>query len=342
MTKQRVTFGLLITAGCMIASGAAAETLRMAHFWPEESRINKQVFQAWADAVEEESDGSITIENYASQTLLDADESYDGVVDGIADITITAQGYTAGRFPLSQIVELPGVSMSATQGACVLQTLYDEGHIASEYEDTHVLFLFTNGPGYLHFADENVRTPEDLEGLRVRRATTTAAYLLEQVGADPVGMPMPEVYTSLQRGVVDGLGTQWEGMKVFGLTELTNYHLEVPFYSLSFVATMSQDTYNRLSPEQQEVIDNNSGMKWSETAGEVFHELDVEARQEAMDAGHTIHEVDNPLEHDEWGDLLHSGIENYLNELEENGYDNAREIYEAAMEASEACGADTV
>jgi hypothetical protein len=86
------------------------------------------------------------------------------------------------------------------------------------------------------------------------------------------------------------------------------------------------------------VIDNNSGMKWAENAGAVFDRLDVEGKQEAVDAGHTIREIENPLQHPDWQEPLETGIENYLTQLEERGLSQAREVYEAALAASESCG----
>ncbi|GGY09139.1 ABC transporter substrate-binding protein [Litchfieldella qijiaojingensis] len=322
------------------ATAHSATTLRMAHFWPGASGINQDIFEVWAKTVEEESGGDLRVQNFPSGTLAKADDIYEAVVNGIADIGLTAQGYTAGRFPLSQIVELPGVSDNALQGACILQTLYDDGHLDEEYADTRPLFMFTTGPGYIHTIDTDVQTPADLEGLRIRRPTAVAGDILENMGANPVGMPAPDIYTSMQRGVIDGLSFPWEGLKGFRINELVEYHTQVPFYSLIFVATMSQRSYDRLSPEQQAVIDANSGMKWAEKAGEVFHRLDREGKQEAEDAEHTIRVVDAPLEHPDWQKPLQDGIDNYLAGLEERGLDQAREVYEAALEARESCAAN--
>ncbi|BBI65188.1 hypothetical protein HSBAA_64940 [Vreelandella sulfidaeris] len=208
----------------------------------------------------------------------------------------------------------------------------------SEYEDTRPLFMFTTGPGGIHTIDTDVQTPADLEGMRIRRPTAVAGEMLENMGAIPVGMPAPDIYTSMQRGVIEGLSFPWEGLKGFRINELVNYHTEVPFYTLIFVATMNQRTYDGLSPEQQAVIDNNSGMKWAENAGAVFDRLDVEGKQEAVDAGHTIREIENPLDHPDWQEPLETGIENYLTQLEERGLDQARDVYQAALAASESCG----
>lgn len=318
-------------------SAQAATTLRMSHFWPAASGINQEIFEAWIEAVEKDSGGELRVQNFPSGTLTKADDAYEGAVNGISDIAITAQGYTAGRFPLSQIVELPGVATSASQGACILQTLYDDGQIDSEYKDSHVLFMFSTGPGYIHTRDTEVTKPSDLENLRIRRPTAVAGDILENMGASPVGMPAPDIYTSMQRGVIDGLSFPWEGMKVFRLNELANYHAEVPFYSLIFVATMNKRSYDRLSPEQKKAIDANSGMKWAENAGEVFNALDKAGKQEAQEAGHTIHVVENPLEDPAWQAPLKKGIKDYLAGLEERGLNQAQDVYEAALAARQSC-----
>lgn len=338
--KRTLTRCLLALSVAGAATQAHSETtLRMSHFWPGASAINQEIFQAWADTIEKESGGELSVQNFPSQTLSQADETYGAAVNGIADIGITAQGYTAGRFPLSQIVELPGVAKSAPQGACVLQTLYDDGHLDAEYEDSHVLFMFTTGPGYIHTKEADVQVPSDLEGLRIRRPTAVAGNMLENMGAQPVGMPAPDIYTSMQRGVIDGLSFPWEGMKVFRLNELANYHTQVPFYTLIFVATMNQRTYDGLTPEQQAVIDANSGMKWAENAGQVFSALDKAGKQEAEEAGHTIRVVEDPLNDPDWQKPLKAGVEHYLNELESRGLDQARDVYYAALDARQSCPA---
>lgn len=338
--KAKLTVSLMAAtiAGLIAAPVSAATTLRMAHFWPGASGVNQGVFEEWAATLEEASGGELRVQMFPSGTLAKPDSIYAAVANGIADIGATAQGYTAGRFPLSQIAELPGVATTATQGACVLQTLYNEGYLDEEYADTRPLFMFTTGPGGIHTIDTDVQVPSDLEGLRIRRPTAVAGEMLENMGASPVGMPAPDIYTSMQRGVIDGLSFPWEGLKGFRINELVEYHTEVPFYTLIFVATMNQRAYDRLSPELQSVIDDNSGMLWAEKAGAVFDQLDVEGKQEAKDAGHTIREIKNPLEDPDWQAPLQDGIDDYLAELEKRGLPG-REVYDAALIASESCAA---
>lgn len=336
-------FGTFVLTAAIALLGAgqsqADTTLRMSHFWPGGSTTDKEIFQAWAQAVTEQSGGELRVQDFPSQTLSKADDTYDATVRGITDIGVTAQGYTAGRFPLSQIAELPGVIDNASQGACVMQTLYDEGRFGDEYKDTHVLFMFTTGPGYIHTREKDVQTPADLKGLRIRRPTAVAGDMLESMGARPVGMPAPDIYTSMQRGVLDGLSFPWEGMKVFRLNELTHYHTQVPFYAVVFVATMNKQAYERLTDSERAVIDANSGMTWANNAGAVFSRLDAAGRQEAEAAGDTIRVIDHPLDNPDWQGPLKQGIEHYLSGLESRGLDQGREVYQAALKARSACDA---
>ncbi|MDI5986038.1 TRAP transporter substrate-binding protein [Halomonas sp. M4R5S39] len=333
-TKTVIASALALTF-TTAALAEASTTLRVAHVWPGGSLIDRELFQAWAESVEAVSEGRLEVEVYPSQTLAKSDKAYQSTVSGIADIGASAQGYTAGRFPLTQVVELPGVSASGRQGACILQSLYDQGHLDEEYADTRPLFLFTTGPGYLHTKERLIESPEDLAGLRLRRPTPVVGDMFERLDAQAVGMPAPDVFTAMQRGVVDGLSFNWEGMKTFRLNELAGYHTEVPLYDLSLFATMSQRSYDGLPEDLQRVIDDHSGLEWSLRAAAVYDELIRQGRQDAEAAGHDFLVIEDALTHPDWGPVLQETIDRYL---AENG-DEAGEIYEAALQLQERCEA---
>lgn len=330
---------------CAVATGvlapdraeAAEATLRFAHFWPAVAGAHKDLFQVWADTVAKESGNRIAVEVYPAQTLAKAPAQYDAVKSRIADVTATVQGYTANRFPLTQVVELPGLAKTAKQGSCMIQTLYDEGLIAAEYGETRPLFLFTHGPGHIHTTGKPVTKPEDLAGLRIRRPTAVVANLLEAVKAQPVGMPAPESYQSMQRGVIDGVALPWEGQLAFRLNELTKQHTEVGgLYTLSFVVTMNKDVYNGLPDDLKKVIDANSGMAWAEKAGVVFDAMDEKGRAAAVEAGHTIHQIEGGPDNPDWKPVLDQATETYLAELEASGLP-ARKVHARAVELSKTC-----
>ena len=329
---------ITLMAGVAAASVQAQEvTLRMGHLWPAVSGNHIQLMQAWADKVEADSEGRIAVQVYPGGTLSPPPEQYQAVANRIMDVTATVQGYNANRFPLTQIVELPGVSDSGKQGACILQSLYDEGHLDAEYTDTHPLFMFTHGPGMFHVKGTEIREPSDLRGLRIRRPTTVVGNILEQLGAQPVGMPAPESYTAMQRGVIDGVALPWEGTIGFRLAELVDSHTSIGgMYTLAFIVTMNSQVYNNLSPENKAVIDANSGMDWAVTGGTVFDALDEAGIRDAQEKGRTIIDIEGGVENPAWKPAIEAAREQYLNDLSNRNLPS-RQVYERALELRNSC-----
>lgn len=313
-------------------------TLRLSHLWPTTAATHTDVFEPWAKKIEEESGGRIKVEIYPSATLTKPDATYDATAKGTVDIGSQLQGYTNGRFPLTQVAELPGLSSSATQMNCMLQTLYDDGVISSEYEDTHLLFMMGTGPGGIHTIDRPIRKPSDLSGLRIRRPSAIAGDIIEAAGGTPVGLPANDLYTSLQRGVLDGLSLPWDATGSFRLIELTNTHTNIPFYSSAIVVTMNKDKYESLPDDLKKVIDDNSGKAMAAVAGKVFDAEDTKFMAEAKAKGDTMIDIPDPLNDPEWKGPLEAGTQKYLKDVAALGLDGQM-VYQKAQEASAACKA---
>jgi TRAP-type transport system periplasmic protein len=336
---KRIGFSFLLGASIISASSsafAADVTLRFAHLWPPVAGAHKDLMQVWADTVEKDSNGRIKVEVYPSGTLAKPPAQYEAVKSRIADLTATVQGYSANRFPLTQVVELPGIVKTAEQGSCIIQSLYDEGLISSEYKDTKPVFMFTHGPGHIHTKDKEIRSPKDLEGLKIRRPTTVVGKLLDGLGAKPVGMPAPQSYQSMQRGVIDGVALPWEGALSFRLNELSKQHTEIGLYSLSFIVTMNKSVYDSLPADLKKVIDKNSGMPWAKKAGVVFDAQDVKGRAQAVKSGDNIVTIEGGENNPAWKPILDKATESYLSELEAKGLP-ARAVYKRAKELAASC-----
>ena len=342
---KRISLGILSAAmlGVLGCSGGTSEEsktektiLRFSHFWPATSAMHVEVFEPWAEKVEKESNGELKVEIYPSATLSKPDVMYDSAAKGVIDIGAQAHGYTAGRFPLTQITELPGLSNSAVQMGCILQTLYDDGTISSEYEDTHLLFLMGAGPSALHTIDKPIRTPDDMKGLRIRRPSAIAGDIIEATGGTPVGLPANDIYTSLQRGVIDGLSFPWQPTGDFKLTELANTHTNIPFYNSALLVTMNKNKYESLPDHLKKVLDNNSGRIMSDIVGEITDKEDARYREAARAAGHEMIDITDPLNDPNWKGPLEAGTKKYLNDVEALGLD-ANGVYEKVKQVSEQC-----
>lgn len=220
----------------------------------------------------------------------------------------------------------------------MLQTLYDNATIASEYEDSHLLFMFATGPGTLHSTNKLIKTPEDMRGMRIRRPSAMAGDIIESMGASPVGLPANDIYTFLQRGVVDGLSFPWEAMANFKLDELTKYHTNMPFYSSALMVTMNKDKYEGLPEGLKQVIDDNSGMTLSKKVGAMWDKTYSVQLQAARDKGDEVIDILDPLNDPDWKEPLEKGTKKYLDDVNVNvlGLD-ADGVYEKAKAASIAC-----
>lgn len=325
------------TLALALTAGAQAETLRYAHFMSATSWQNEVIFQDWADAVEKAAGEDLEVEVYPAQTLGKAPAGYDNAMMGIADIAWTVQGYTAGRFPLSQIMELPGLFDTGAVGSCAFQKLYDSGALDAEYDETHVLFVHTHDPGHLHTADKPVSTLADMKGLKLRRPTQVVGTLLENLGAEPVGLPAPNTYEALQRGAIDGYMLPWESVESFRLAELSNYHTEFGFYALAFVATMNKAKYEGLSAEAKAAIDANSGMDWAVTAGRGYDEAGAKVLAELRETS-TVIELSEE-ERAAWGEAAQAASDAYIAELDGMGLPGT-ETYAAVQGYVSSCEAD--
>ena len=291
------------------------QQLKLAHFMPASSWQNQTLFKDWADTVNKASAGKLNVSVFPAQTLGKAPAGYDNAKNGITDIAWTVQGYTANRFPLSQIIELPGLFKTAEVGSCAFQKLYDSGALDNEYKETHVLYVHTHGLGHLGTKGKPVTTLADLKGLKIRRPTAVIGNLLKELGAEPVGMPAPRIYESVQHGSIDGFMLPWEAVAGFRLNEIAKDYTEFGFYSLAFVTTMNKSTYEKLPSDLKKIIDDNSGMKWALIAGRGYDKGDADALPKIKASGATIHQI-NADERPKWVAAGERATKAYLAELD--------------------------
>jgi TRAP-type C4-dicarboxylate transport system substrate-binding protein len=310
--------------------------LRFSHLWPASAVMNTDAFEPWAKKIQEESGGRIKVEIYPSATLSKPDATYDAVAKGTIDLGVQVPSYVNGRFPLTQIAELPGMSSSGVQMSCMLQKLYDDGVISSEYEDTHLLFMIGSEPGTLHTINRPIRKPDDMKGMRIRRPSAIAGDIIQAAGGTPVGLPVTDVYTSLQRGVIDGVSSTWDSTGSFRLTELVNTHTTMPLHSSALLVTMNKAKYESLPDDLKKIIDNNSGKEMAKIAAKVFDTLAAKYSEEARAKGDIMINIPDPLNDPEWKVPLEAGTKKYLADIEARGLD-AQMVYRKAKEASADC-----
>jgi TRAP-type C4-dicarboxylate transport system substrate-binding protein len=261
-----------------------AVTLKVHHFLPAGSYANQQFIQPWCDKIAKDSGGKLKCQIYPSMQLGGTPaQLVDQVKDGMADVIWTLPGYTAGRFPLMEVFELPFMMQSPEATSKALWE-YVNTYALAEFKDVKPIAFHVHGDGVFHMRGKPVTTMADLKGLKVRAPTRQTNKFLASLGATPVAMPVPQVSEALSKGVIDGAVVPYEVVPAVKIQELVKYHSETDptepaFYTSTFMFVMNKDRYAGLSPELKKVIDANSGLELSGHIGRVFLGADAEGKK---------------------------------------------------------------
>jgi TRAP-type transport system periplasmic protein len=290
---------LITAAGAAIAmpaviTGARAQalvTLKLHHFLPPVSNAHAKLLQPWARKVEADSQGKIKIDIFPAMQLGGTPpQLFDQARDGVADIVWTLPGSTPGRFPSTEVFELPFIAnrrgiVNAKAGAEFMPQL------AEETKDVKLLCYWSHDAGLIH-TNKAIRTMDDLKGLKLRNPTRLAGEALKALGATSVGMPVPQVPESLAQRVIDGAVIPWEVVPAVKVQELTRFHTEIPgsptLYTASFFLAMNKAKYDGMPADLKAVIDRNSGMAFAELAGAMWDTEAARVSDMVRQRGNTI------------------------------------------------------
>ena len=283
---------LTVLGFCLTQSNGAlaADTvrLRLHHFNSPLSAGHQKFLVPWAEAVKEASGGQLEIEIFPSLQLGGQQRDLvQQVRDGVVDLAYTSVGYTPGAFPTAEVFELPFVATSNAATAPAIQAFYDR-HMQRDFRAFHPLIFHTSVISALHTVGTPVRTPADLAGLKIRTPNRTLGDVFNLMGATTVAVPVPQLYESLQRGVIDGTTTAYAIASALKVTEITRFHTDLPLSSVVFVLLMNNDSYERLAPDLQAAINASSGMAWAKRLGVIWDEDEGPGRAAAEASGEVI------------------------------------------------------
>ncbi|MBL4756936.1 MAG: TRAP transporter substrate-binding protein [Rhizobiales bacterium] len=266
-----------ICASAMMMVLAQAETLKLAHFVPPAHTFTGAIVDPLVNGVNTATGGSLEIQVYPGGELGKGPvEQYVRAVNGVADITWGLAGYTSAQFPLSMIVELPGVVGTSGMGYEAIWNAYED-HLTGEFPGTRPLALWTSEPMLFIMKDKEIRTVADLAGLKIRVSGAVPARVIEALGATPVHMPAPQMYNALQTGLVDGIMTGASAIHDFRLSEVANIYTEGPSLgNILFFVVMNEATYSALPANEQAAIDANSGLELSKSGEDNWNRVATE------------------------------------------------------------------
>ncbi len=293
---RRLALGTVLGAAAAFVSPATSSMaeevlLRMQHFLPAQANVPRLILEPWAKAVEQESDDRIKIDIYPAMQLGGTPpELINQVRDGVIDITWYVIGYKPGLFPSSEVFEQPFIMENAEATSRAFWRLFEKDMKDTEFKDFKILGTWVHGPGIFH-SDEPIESVDDLAGMKIRGGSRTINAFLDELGAEPVGLPVPAISEALSKGVINGATIPWEVVPALKVSELVKNHTEFgtpALYTLTFVLAMNKDKYESLPDDLKKVIDDNSGIEFSGFAGRTQAGADGPSRERAVEMGNNV------------------------------------------------------
>ncbi len=273
--------GTIFAAFAAVTTTAVAQPvvkLRLGHVTTAVS-IAGQGAQAFAKAAKEISNGQIEIEVFPNSQLGGELEMLSQVRLGTLDIAMNGAGIVAAIEPTFSITELPFIwknrdtvwgTLTGPIGTKLLGSLEPKGIKGLSWGVWDFRGFLMNGTA--------INTPADMKGKKIR-IIENPLYVrtIQALGASPVPMAWPEVYTGLQQRTIDGVETNYHGMSDAKLYEVAKNLVLTDHIFTATVYLMNMKKFSSLSPAHQDVI-----LKAARVAGETMRAGAAKANEDAI------------------------------------------------------------
>ena len=333
MNKRTLLIGAAAAVAMLPGLAFAQEvTLRLHQFLPPVATVPAKILKPWGEELTAASDGRIVIQHFDAMALGGRPpELLDQARDGVVDLAMTVVGYTPGRYPRTEVFELPFMMKNPVGTSRAFWEMVETDFQESEYQDVKVLGAWVHGPGVIHTKDP-VTKLEDMKGKTLRGQTRVINEMLSELGATPVGMPLPAIPEALSKGVVNGTVIPWEVTPSIRLAELVSNHAEFSgdeaLYTATIVLVMNKAKYDALPDDLKAILDEKSGAALSTFAAEVMFEYDKPGRDIAVEKGNTIVQLDE-AEVARWKEAAQPVVARWVADMDSKGIDGQALIDQA-------------
>ena len=330
---QKILIALACAGASLAASAQEPVVLKVAHFWPATALSQQKVLEPRCAKIAQESNNTLQCQIYPTMQLGGTPQQLiQQAIDGVADIVWTLPGYTAGRFPSMEVMELPFLTKDAESGSRAAWEIYQK-YGQKDFAGLKALAFHVHDRGQIHNNKRPITKVADFKGLKMRAPTRLTNKMIAALGATPVAMPMPQTPDAVSKGVVDGYVLPWEVVPTMKLHEMTKYHSEINppqpgLYTTLFTIAMNQAKYDSLTPEQKKVIDANSGVDFSAAIGKAWDESAPAARKQAQERGNQFNTI-GAAEVEGFQKATARVATDWVKEVTAKGYDGKAMLHDA-------------
>ncbi len=278
---------------------------------------NSIVLDQWCKEVEKRTNGKVKVRYFPGGTLNSPPQAYDSVVQGVVDLANHILGYTAGKFPLSEVLDYPLGIPSGIVATRMLNEYYKKFK-PKEFDEVKIMYFHGQGPGFLHTKPKPVNKLEDLKGMKIRTFGSNAK-LMTLLGGTPVAMPMQEAYDAISRGVADGLMGGYEPLIGWKIGEVIKYTTECygVSYTATFAVVMNKEKWASIPPESQKIIEQVN-QEWIEKHGRLWDQWDKEGKEFSLKRGNKVINL-SAEENARWSAKAQPLFDDYVKRTKEKG-----------------------
>jgi len=263
MSLQTIVKACAFAVAIALGAGSAQAqtvTLKLSHFVPPQHVFHKWI-TAWAEKIEKESNGRLKFEIYPNGQLVGPpNRQFDAARNGIVDIAWCLHGVTPGRYPMTELANLPftfpSVGVNLPEMAKRLTELAPK-YLATEHTGLHILFM-NQAPPVTLYSKEPIKTLADYKGKKIRYASITNKQMLEALGAAPMLIPPSDAQDAMSKGIVEGAMFPHEAGLAYDLASVVKYNIEPPVASATFAMVMNPAKYNSLPADLRAIIDKET------------------------------------------------------------------------------------
>lgn len=298
-------------------------------------------WKPWMKELGEKSGGKLKINYFNPNTLCPTREIYTATVAGTVDIGGSYCGNTPGKFPVSELLELPMIAPSAEAGSLLAWQMYQKyPEWRDEYKESKLLWQWASATFQLHTTKKLVKSLEDLKGMKIIGWSPKMLENIKLLGANPVEMTTTDTYLALQRGMADGVMCPLAPLKSYKISDAAKYHTIVDLSVGPFFGVMNTAKYNSLPPDVKKLLDETTGEKMAQICGKTLDQGAVADSKWLKENGHTFY-VLTADEKKKWLEAVRPAHEKWVKDMEAKGYKNAGAMLEDAIRMGAELGKKT-